>query len=109
MAPRLPPELLVMIFIACADPPLAEQEPSSYWLPLRRMPWIVITHVCRYWRSVALGYPDLWKRLRFFNPDVTKEMICRSEGADLEVIFDTTHQRNEWSIFIPMLLPELHR
>src|SRR6202035_1424883 len=101
----LPPELLRMIFIACADPPFAEHEPS-YWCTARSMRWIAITHVCRYWRSVALGYPDLWRRLYFFNPDATKEMIRRSKGANLEVIIDTRHQRIERSIFIPMLLPE---
>src|SRR5277367_4744770 len=101
----LPPELLSVIFKACADPPYAEQKSCQ----ARNMQWIAITHVCRYWRYVALGYPDLWKRLRFFDPDVTKEMIRRSKGANLEVIIDTRHQRFERSIFIPMVLPELHR
>jgi F-box-like len=105
--PRLPPELLVMIFIACADPPFGEQEPS-YW-QTRNMQWIVITHVCRYWRTVALECSDLWKRLRFFNPDVTKEMIRRSKGSNLEVIIDIRHRRIERSMVIPMVLPELHR
>src|ERR1700733_15433089 len=106
--PCLPPELLRMIFIACTDPPYAEQKPS-YWWQTRNMQWIAITHVCRYWRTVALEYSDLWKRLRFFNPEVTKEMIRRSKGANLEVIIDTTHQRIERSMVIPMVLPELHR
>jgi F-box-like len=106
--PCLPPELLRTIFIACADPPYAEQDPL-YWSQTKSMQWIAITHVCRYWRSVALGYSDLWKRLRFFNPDVTNEMIHRSKGTNLEVIIDTRHQWIERSTFIPMLLPELHR
>ena len=106
--PCLPPELLRMIFIACADPPYAEQKPS-YWLQTRTMQWIAITHVCRLWRSVALGYSDLWKRPLFFNPDVTKEMIRRSQGANLEVIIETSPQSIATSIFIPMVLPELHR
>jgi F-box-like len=108
--PRLPPELLRMIFIACADPPYAEQDPS-YWYQTRSMQWIVITHVCRYWRLVALEYPDLWKRLRFFNPDITKEMIRRSKGADLEVIIDAYFQLYQPidKTTIPIVLPELHR
>jgi F-box-like len=104
----LPPELLRMIFIACANPPFTVQHPS-YWCNARNMQWIAITHVCRYWRSVALGYSDLWKRLYFFNPDVTKEMILRSQGANLEVIIDADLRSIAKSTFVPMVLPELHR
>ena len=107
----LPPELLSVIFIACADPPYAEHDPS-YWCQSRSMQWIAITHVCCYWRFVALGSPELWKRLRFFNPDVTKEMIRRSLGVNLEVIIDPRlriHQSIAKSPVILMVLHELHR
>jgi F-box-like len=104
----LPPELLRVIFKACADPPY---DPLC-WFYTTSIQWIAITHVCRYWRSVALGYSDLWKRLRFSNPDATKEMIRRSKGANLEVIIDPLREFDRSiteSTFIPMLLPELHR
>ena len=107
---QLPPELLREIFISCADPPSAVE--PSYWSRARNMQWIAITHVCRYWRSVALGYSDLWKRLYFFNPDVTKEMIHRSKGANLEVKIDAglkIYRSIETSSVIPMVLLELHR
>jgi F-box-like len=107
----LPPELLRMIFKACADPPSPELG-VRYWYDASNMRWIAITHVCRYWRSVALGYSDLWKRLYFFNPDVTEEMIHRSKGANLEVRINAkfrVHRRTAESDFITMLLPELHR
>jgi F-box-like len=107
----LPPELLRMIFKACADPPSTEPG-DRYWYDASNMRWIAITHVCRYWRSVALGYSDLWKRLYFFNPDVTEEMIRRSKGANLEVRINANfrvHRRTAESEFITMLLPELHR
>src|ERR1700728_523435 len=81
----LPPELLSMIFIACADPPSGMLN-SSHWSLPAKMQWIAVTHVCRYWRSVALGCTDLWRRLFVFNPDVTKEMIRRSKAANLELI-----------------------
>jgi F-box-like len=106
----LAPELLREIFISCADPPSAVK--PSYWSRARNMQWIAITHVCRYWRSVALGYSDLWKRLYFFNPDVTKEMIHRSKGANLEVKIDAglkIYRSIETSSVIPMVLLELHR
>src|SRR5277367_4424458 len=104
----LPPELLRMIFKACADPLCDEQNPWS-WPKQSDMRWIAITHVCRYWRSVALGYSDLWKRPYFFNPDLTMEMIHRSQGANLEVIIHTGYRWIVPSTIIPMVLPELHR
>jgi len=108
----LPPELLSMIFIACADPPPEPSGPLNplHWALSEKMQWIAVTHVCRHWRSVALGCVDLWRKLFFFNLDVTKEMIRRSKGANLEVIIHHLERLLE-SInkAIEMVLPELHR
>src|ERR1700728_3921015 len=105
----LPPELLIMIFIACAAQPSGTFD-AGYWSLAVNMQWIAVTHVCRYWRSVALGCANLWQRLFFFNPDVTKEMIRRSKGTDLEVIinkhFRSCQSRDK---IIEMVFPELHR
>src|SRR5277367_1522037 len=101
----LPPELLSMIFIACADPPSGTLN-SSHWSLPAKMQWIAVTHVCRYWRSVALGCTDLWRRLFVFNPDVTKEMIRRSKGANLEVIINASNWFIAISTSTLMLLPE---
>ena len=108
----LPPELLSMIFIACADPPPEPSGPLNpmHWALSERMQWIAVTHVCRYWRSVALGCADLWRRLFVFNTDVTKKMIRRSKGANLEVIIHDCEQLLEpINRVIEMVLPELHR
>src|SRR6202035_4926197 len=60
--------------------------------------------------SVALGCVDLWRKLFFFNLDVTKEMIRRSKGANLEVIIHDCEQLLEpINRVIEMVLPELHR
>jgi hypothetical protein len=80
---KLSPELLSNIFIECAAlelPP--SMQGSLYSVHLK---WIAVTHVCRYWRSVALGCTTLWRTLFFFNPEVTKEMIRRAKGSNLEV------------------------
>jgi F-box-like len=87
---ELPPELLCKIFIACAAPP-SKLKPDALWSDSYRfsaesIQWIAVSHVCRYWRYVALDCAELWRRLVFFNLDVTKEMIHRSKGANLEVI-----------------------
>src|SRR5277367_6303724 len=92
----LPPELLRVIFKACADRQSAD--PGTQYSS--NIQWIAITHVCRYWRSVALGYSDLWRRLYFFNPDVTKEMIHRSQGANLEVVINASSRSIATSTFI---------
>src|ERR1700721_1096331 len=105
----LPPELLSMIFIACAAPPSGPLNPS-HWFLSSNMQWIAVTHVCRYWRSVALRCADLWRRLFFFNPKVTKKMIRRSKGANLEVIIDQFFRSHQSMNKVRgMVLPELHR
>ncbi|KAI9453467.1 hypothetical protein BJY52DRAFT_840654 [Lactarius psammicola] len=52
----LPLELLQNIFLILVDLYLAREFPHSS----RRPNWIAITYVCRYWRSAALGLPELW-------------------------------------------------
>jgi F-box-like len=105
----LPPELLIMIFIACAAPPSGTLN-SRHWIRSANMQWIAVTHVCRYWRSVALGCTELWRKLFFFNPDVTKEMIRRSKGTNLEVIIvEPVQSRQSKNKIIEMILSELHR
>jgi F-box-like len=100
-----------MIFIACATPSSRTLN-RSHWFLSANMQWIAVTHVCRYWRSVALGCADLWRRLFFFNPDVTKEMIRRSQAANLEVIVDPPDASlavESVNKVIEIVLPELHR
>jgi F-box-like len=102
----LPPELLCKIFVACLRPPLVDF--AHCWDYDRNKRWNTITQVCRYWRSVALGYPDLWKRILFFNRKVTEEMIRRSQGTSLEVsTLDYGPFFSEECL--RMVLPELHR
>ena len=81
---KLSPEVLSNIFIEYAAllPNPSKQQHSLCPVYLK---WIAATYVCRYWRSVALGCTTLWRRLVFFNPEVTKEMIRRAKGSNLEV------------------------
>ncbi|KAF8494207.1 hypothetical protein F5888DRAFT_678514 [Russula emetica] len=74
IAHRLPVELLQTIFLLLADfhaPDHTSQQTSHHHdhhpsssSPLTpsssRPNWIVITHVCRHWRSAALGLRELW-------------------------------------------------
>ncbi|KAJ7699812.1 hypothetical protein B0H16DRAFT_1705787 [Mycena metata] len=65
---HLPTELLVEIFLCLLDP-------SAQFNPRSNAPWL-LSHVCRHWRSVALGSPRLWRHfvlpdsLHYFRPTV---------------------------------------
>jgi len=47
--------------------------------------WLCITHVCRFWRHVALNTPELWRRIIVVGPECVKTMVKRSKSASLYV------------------------
>ena len=52
---------------------------------------VLVSHVCRYWRSVALNTPRFWTRLRFSRRRglaQMKEYISRSNGCPLIIDID---------------------
>ncbi|KAH8977656.1 hypothetical protein EDB86DRAFT_1075203 [Lactarius hatsudake] len=55
---QLPVEILQKIFLL-----LAELYASEGGNPPARPHWIAMTHVCRYWRSAALGLHELWSSI----------------------------------------------
>ncbi|KAI0055293.1 hypothetical protein BV25DRAFT_1921941 [Artomyces pyxidatus] len=110
---RLPPEVLVRIFSICAsgdipfrlkELPLLLKEPSrrdrkrgvplpSPSLPPREQTgWINFTHVCHYWRSVALDSAALWATFdnRQLSHHWLREMLFRSSQAPLSMTLSTT-------------------
>jgi F-box-like len=106
---KLSPELLSNIFIEYAA--LLPHPPMQRSLCPAYLKWIAATYVCRYWRSVALGCTTLWRRLVFFNPEVTKEMIRRSKGSNLEVRIRGHIPQNISAAVdeaLRMVIPELH-
>ncbi|KAL1754141.1 hypothetical protein FB107DRAFT_216339 [Schizophyllum commune] len=54
---EIPPEILAEIFVHTL--PLRVE----YAKPNRRYEPLVISHVCRYWRDVAINLPTLWQRI----------------------------------------------
>ncbi|KAF9006155.1 hypothetical protein BDQ17DRAFT_1324919 [Cyathus striatus] len=75
---RLPPELLAKVFVMCAEGYFNHSNPM-----LRVKGWIHITHVSRYWRTVACNAPNLWAYIIFHSPNWSKEMLRRSKMAPL--------------------------
>ncbi|KAH9926484.1 uncharacterized protein B0H18DRAFT_344214 [Fomitopsis serialis] len=48
--------------------------------------WIVVSHVCRRWRAIALRCPRLWSRLDMsLNAEWMSELVARSGTVPLEV------------------------
>ncbi|KAA1470104.1 hypothetical protein DENSPDRAFT_797257 [Dentipellis sp. KUC8613] len=92
---RLPVEILVEIFRCFA----AVQEPGSSangyarinekTVPVSRdinLGWILVTHVCRRWRHVAIDYAMLWTHISFaLGSEWTMRMIERSGQAPLVI------------------------
>src|SRR5260221_12147346 len=83
MTCRLPVELLQAIFMLL--PALYASE-TSKGRPSPRPDWIAVTHVCRHWRSAALGLHELWSSI---NPGLSilwaQAMIERSAPLPIRV------------------------
>ncbi len=75
----LPPEIMTNIFSFVRD---ASTHPLH---------WIKITHVCRYWREVALHAPGLWSRPPLANLPWTVEMLARSKQVN--ITFESDSQK----------------
>jgi hypothetical protein len=79
---RLPPEVLAAIFVH-----LSKSEPT---LPGRDVLHFVqdlvsVTHVCRFWRQVAINAPDLWTEIKMSNLEAVKTFLERSGVVPLHV------------------------
>ncbi|KZV61290.1 hypothetical protein PENSPDRAFT_659025 [Peniophora sp. CONT] len=88
---RLPPELLTQIFEDC----------QTFWEPEREVyesdseddtflsGWMAITHVCSYWRKVALGASSLWSRPEIdvlsIHPGYIPDIMSRCRGNPIEL------------------------
>ncbi|KAH7909739.1 hypothetical protein BJ138DRAFT_1154562 [Hygrophoropsis aurantiaca] len=83
----LPPELLAKVFMDCA---VQAYQRGKYNRPMS-LTWVHVTHVCRHWRQVALGFPSLWTLLVPENPRWTEEMLIRSKMAPLVIDVDLSH------------------
>ncbi|EKM50827.1 uncharacterized protein PHACADRAFT_166472 [Phanerochaete carnosa HHB-10118-sp] len=57
--------------------------------PMNPTPYycMTLTHVCRFWRGIALAYSGLWSHVVVLDKEVTMEMLKRSAGQPLTVIF----------------------
>jgi hypothetical protein len=91
---RLDYDTLCEIFYWCAemDPPralstghaLCDGENARIGSDLG---WIVLTHVCRQWREVALNLPVLWGRILFIFPTAFDAVFERARWAPIAAFY----------------------
>ena len=79
----LPPEVLARVFHF-----LLFEEPACS--VKQNLGWIRATHVCRFWRQVALGDSSLWARISGIpaNVELISEILARARNAPLDVDID---------------------
>ena len=96
----LPPEILSRIFhlLALKEPPYSVNQNFG---------WIKTTHVCRYWRQVALGDSSLWARisgtLTNLNTTSISEMLARARNALLEIDINFVAKQDVFLMLPPHL------
>jgi hypothetical protein len=81
----LPPEVLAVVFEhLAADRP---DDPQNQHARTHSRTNFTFSHVCGYWRAVALAEPQLWTRLHVLSPtsDCLPAMIARSRDLPLIV------------------------
>ncbi|KAJ3548747.1 hypothetical protein NMY22_g1145 [Coprinellus aureogranulatus] len=81
----LPPEILSDIFQIVYRK--LEQEERRYGPSMPWLNWLRVTHVCRRWRDVALGYPALWAELSFSHPALADMMLQRTRDGPIDIKF----------------------
>ncbi|KAF5325384.1 hypothetical protein D9619_010022 [Psilocybe cf. subviscida] len=89
---QLPDEILQHIFLILRD---LHSRYSNQWQS--------VTHICRYWRRVAIGLPSLWTRLYDPPHDFGRLMLKRSQNAPLEVGLETLEQKHSITILTSIL------
>ena len=84
---RFPPEMLVAIFVHLSKPDLWGLKPSSFILDL-----VSVTHVCKFWRQVAIDTPDLWSEIHMTNLEAVDTFLERSRTTPLNVDLNSAYE-----------------
>ncbi|KAI0078262.1 hypothetical protein K474DRAFT_1771193 [Panus rudis PR-1116 ss-1] len=97
---KLCPDILIEIFMTVQASFLERYEEAliSYnhdHRAIARFGWLTVTHVCHYWRTIALETPKLWATLYPVPAAWIQEFLQRSRGAPLTLRFVTPDSFHE--------------
>lgn len=76
----LPDDVLLQIFEYVAGERSAEPE--------KRLSWLVVTFVCRFWRHLALASASLWNYIPVRTADIVLTFAKRSRDLPLDLVFE---------------------
>ncbi|KAI0311139.1 hypothetical protein OF83DRAFT_785145 [Amylostereum chailletii] len=79
---RVPFEILITIFADLLPAPY-HHDPSRQ--RSKSPDWLVVTHVCRYWRAVAYGWTSFWAYLPLESPGWTRTALDASRTAPVYI------------------------
>ncbi|KAF9054176.1 hypothetical protein BJ165DRAFT_690007 [Panaeolus papilionaceus] len=92
---RLPPEIWSRIFCQVVSDSWDSKE-----LGHRKPPWVGrVTHVCQYWRNIALNDPQLWSRISSFSSKWADIQLERSKTAPLHFRISSMSDTQRPTIF----------
>ena len=95
---RLPPELLIDIFVHCSD------EPSDQLIP------VALGQVCRYWKDVSTLSPRIWQNLYLYETHGTsaaQHQAVRWMHMSSPLPFDVRIEASTTDMILPLLSPVL--
>ncbi|KAF8971187.1 hypothetical protein BDZ97DRAFT_2071437 [Flammula alnicola] len=81
-ASSIPPEVLCDIFTFVKAANTGKLHPDEMFGP-RALEWVRVTHVCRWWRDVALDASWLWTDITLASRRWAEKMFVRSKEAPL--------------------------
>ncbi|KAG1848719.1 hypothetical protein DFJ58DRAFT_746755 [Suillus subalutaceus] len=77
----IPPELLSTIFVFHVQQTQSRYSPDNPDALL----WLIIGRICRHWREIALGTPELWATPFLNSSKATDEMLTRIQNGSVEL------------------------
>lgn len=92
---KLPFDILARIFTILAEDDPLDRHLARYSLHEENLNfrctlhWMVVTHVCRHWREVAMSIPSLWRKPALhLGSKWFLEMLKRAESAPLHLVLE---------------------
>ncbi|KAH9889771.1 hypothetical protein C8Q73DRAFT_705352 [Cubamyces lactineus] len=95
---RLPPELLIEIFVSCSDDPSDELTP------------VVLGQVCRYWKEITYLSPRIWQHIYLYEhhpTSISHEQALWWIYKSAPLPFDVRVEVQTMDMVLPLLSPLL--